>query len=73
MTKAYELRDQSIEQLEANIAEESENLMNLRMQLGARTLDNPLNYRQARRDLARMKTVLTEKRREQAEGAKDKE
>jgi large subunit ribosomal protein L29 len=66
--KAYEYRDLSHDELQARILEESENLMNMRMQLKARTLDNPLNYRQARRDMARMKTVLTEKRREAAAG-----
>jgi len=58
--KAFEMRDLSAEELEARIAEESENLMNMRMQLKSRTLDNPLNFRAARRELARMKTVLAE-------------
>lgn len=62
MKKAFEYRDMSVEQLVAAIAEESENVMNMRMKLGARTLDNPLNYRAARRNLARMKTVLNEMR-----------
>ena len=66
MAKAYEFRDMDVESLEAAIVEEAESVMNMRMQLGARTLDNPLNYRAARRNLARMKTVLNEKRREAA-------
>lgn len=61
--KTFELRDLSLEELEARIAEESEGLMNMRIQLKGRTLDNPLNYRAARRVLARMKTVLNEKKR----------
>jgi large subunit ribosomal protein L29 len=64
--KAYEIQDLSIEELQARIHEEAENLMTMRMQLKARTLDNPLNYRRVRRDLARMKTVLTAKRRAEA-------
>lgn len=60
--KAFEMRDLSVDELEARIAEESENLMTMRMQLKGRTLDNPLNFRAARRDLARMKTVLAEKK-----------
>ena len=71
MKKAFEYRDLSIEQLEADVAEQSESIMTLRMQLGARTLDNPLNYRAARRTLARMKTVLTEKRKAQANEGKE--
>jgi large subunit ribosomal protein L29 len=64
--KAFEIRDLSIDELEARIVEESENLMTMRLQLKGRTLDNPLNFRRARRDLARMKTVLTEKKRAEA-------
>jgi large subunit ribosomal protein L29 len=66
--KAFEFRDMSADQLEAAIVDESENVMNMRMKLGARTLDNPLNYRQARRTLARMKTILNEKRHGAAKG-----
>lgn len=61
--KIFEMRDLSAEELQARIAEESESLMNMRIQLKGRTLDNPLNYRAARRTLARMKTVLNEKKR----------
>lgn len=64
--KAFEMRDLSAEELEARVAEESENLMTMRLQLKGRTLDNPLHYRQARRELARMRTVLNEKLREEA-------
>jgi large subunit ribosomal protein L29 len=64
--KAFELRDLSVDELEARVAEESESLMTMRLQLKGRTLDNPLNYRQARRELARMKTVLTEMKRVEA-------
>ena len=64
--KAFELRDLSVDELEARVAEESESLMTMRLQLKGRTLDNPLNYRQARRELARMKTVLTEMMRAEA-------
>lgn len=60
--KAFEMRDLSVDELESRIAEESENLMNMRIQLKGRTLDNPLNYRAVRRTLARMKTVLHEKK-----------
>lgn len=66
MAKAYEYRDLSQDELAARIAEESENLMTMRMRLKARTLDNPLNYRRMRRELARMKSVFTEKQREAA-------
>ena len=66
MKKAYEYRDMDRDALQEAVVEESENVMNMRMQLGARTLDNPLNYREAKRNLARMKTVLNEMRRDSA-------
>jgi ribosomal protein L29 len=66
MKKAYEYRDMTLDALVEAVAEESENVMTMRMQLGARTLDNPLNYRETKRNLARMKTVLTEMRRDSA-------
>jgi len=65
--KAFELRDLSVEELEARVVEESESLMTMRLQLKGRTLDNPLTFRKARRELALMKTVLTEKKREEAQ------
>jgi large subunit ribosomal protein L29 len=64
--KAFELTDLSLDELEVRITEESESLMTMRLQLKGRTLDNPLNYRKARRELARMKTALTEKQRARA-------
>lgn len=66
MAKAYEYRDLTLEQLEERIVEQSEAVMTARLKLGARTLDNPLDFKVARRNLARMKTVLNEKRRESA-------
>jgi large subunit ribosomal protein L29 len=65
--KAFELTDLSLDELEVRITEESESLMTMRLQLKGRTLDNPLNYRKARRELARMKTVRTEKQRARAQ------
>lgn len=66
MKKAYEYRDMTHDALQEAISEESESVMTMRMRLGARTLDNPLNYREAKRNLARMKTVLNEMRRDSA-------
>ncbi len=60
--KAFEMRDLTLEELEVKITEESEHLMNLRLQLKGRTLDDPLDYRKVRREIARMKTVLNEKK-----------
>jgi len=69
MTKAFELRDLSVDELEARKHEQAETLMTLRLQLKSRKLDNPLIYRGARRELARIQTVLNEKRRDAKAGA----
>lgn len=64
--KAYEMRDLGLEALESRVAEANEELMTMRLQLKGRTLDNPLDYRKKRREVARMKTVLNELRRDAA-------
>jgi len=61
MKKAHEFRDLSLEELESLVTEKSEDLLNMRMQLKMRRLDNPLSVRRARRELAVIKTVMTEK------------
>ena len=62
MKKAYELRELSVEDLESLEREKSEELMQLRMKLKMRQVDNALSVRVARRELAKIKTVITEKR-----------
>ena len=61
MKKAHELRDLHLEELETLVREKSEELMNLRIQLNMRQVDNPLQVREARREIAVIKTVITEK------------
>ena len=62
MKKANELRDLPIEELESLLTEKSEELMTLRIQLNLRQMDNPLQVRHARREVAVINTVITEKR-----------
>lgn len=62
MKKAHELRDLPVEELESLVREKAEELMNLRIQLSMHQLDNPLRMREARREVAVIKTVITEKR-----------
>ena len=68
MAKAFELKDLSVDELTARIDEQAEQVMTLRLRLKSHKLDNPLSYRIARRELARMKTVLNDKRRAAAQG-----
>ena len=62
MKKAHDLRDLPLEELETLVREKSEELMNLKIQLNMRQVDNPLQVREARREIAVIKTVITEKR-----------
>jgi len=62
MKKAHDFRDMSVEELESLVTEKSEDLLNMRMQLKMRRMDNPLSVRIARRELAVIKTVMTEKK-----------
>ncbi len=60
--KAHDLREMTLTELESLVRERSEELMQMRMKLRLRQIDNPLSVRNARRELAVIKTVLTEKR-----------
>jgi len=62
MKKAHELRDLAVEELETQVREKSEELMNLRIQLNMRQLDNPLRVRQTRREIAVLRTVINQKK-----------
>ena len=62
MKKAHELRDLPLEELENLEREKSEDLMNLKIQVNMRAVDNPLKVRTARREIAVIKTVITEKK-----------
>lgn len=64
--KAHDLRDLTVEDLESLEREKAEDLMNLRLRLRLRQVDNPLAIRTARRELATIKTVITEKKRANA-------
>ena len=62
MKKAHDLRDLAVEELENRVREKSEELMNLRIQLNVRQLDNPLRVRQTRREIAVLRTVINQKK-----------
>ncbi len=62
MKKAHDLRDLTLEDLVSMEREKAEDLMNLRLRLKLRQVDNPLSVRMARRELATIKTVITEKK-----------
>ena len=59
--KASEIKDLSVEELQAKQTELQQELFNLRFQLHTGHLENSARVSQVRRDVARVKTVLTSK------------
>lgn len=59
--RASEMREQTVEELEAKEKELSGQLFALRLQKVTGQLDNPAKIGEAKRDLARVLTVLREK------------
>ena len=59
--KASELREMSVEQLNAKLGELKEELFNLRFQLEVKQLDKPHKITDVKHDIARVMTVLREK------------
>ena len=59
--KANEIRNLSVSELEEKLVELKKDLFMLRMQHATNHLDNPTKISAARRDIARVKTVLHEK------------
>lgn len=70
MLHADDIRDLSIEEIETRIDEEEEQYEELQFQHAIRgRLENPMLLRTKRRLIARLKTVLNEKKREKADAA----
>ena len=59
--KASEIRKMSVEDINKKIAELKTELFELRMKQATGTLDKPHRINALRKDVARLKTVLTEK------------
>ena len=59
--RASELREQTVEELEQKEKELAGQLFALRLKKVTGQLDNPAKVREARRDMARVLTVLGEK------------
>ncbi len=62
--KATELREKTDEELDQILIEATEDIMHFRLQMATGVVDNVRKGRQARRDIARIRTILTERRRD---------
>ena len=59
--KAEELRDKSVDDLNTLVREKGDEIMKFRLQLATGVVDNVRVARNARRDIARIKTVLRQR------------
>jgi large subunit ribosomal protein L29 len=59
--KTNELRDMSLEDLQGKLAELSEEQFRLRFRSATESIENPMQFRAIRRDIARIKTILRER------------
>ncbi len=64
MNNASDLRELSTEQLEARLAELREERLQLSFREATESIENPMQFRVLRRDIARVQTILGQKRRE---------
>jgi large subunit ribosomal protein L29 len=64
--KTNELRDMSLEDLQGKLAELSEEQFRLRFRSATESIENPMQFRAIRRDIARIKTILGERNKAQA-------
>ncbi|TMJ56536.1 MAG: 50S ribosomal protein L29 [Alphaproteobacteria bacterium] len=67
--KAADLRARTEDELTEEVDTLGKEIFNLRFQRASGQLENTARVRQVRRDIARIKTILGERRRAQASGA----
>ena len=60
--KASEIRELNIEELKQRELDIAEELFNLRFQLAASQLENKMRIPQLKKDLARVKTIIRDKK-----------
>ena len=67
--RAEEIREMTPDDIKARVAELEEERFRLRFRSATEALENPLRLRTIRKDIARLKTVLTERERSPESGA----
>ena len=63
--KASEIRDLTLEEIQARIKEDTDSLMRLRLNHAVSSIERPSEINQLRRNVARLKTILAEREVEQ--------
>jgi large subunit ribosomal protein L29 len=59
--KTEELRDMSADDLESKLAELKEEQFRLRFRSATESIENPMRFRDIRKDIARIQTIMREK------------
>jgi large subunit ribosomal protein L29 len=68
--KAKEVRELSVDEIKTKLMNTRQELMNLRFQMVTGQLTDTSRFKVARRDIARLQTILNERVREEKEGKK---
>jgi large subunit ribosomal protein L29 len=68
MTKAADIRPKTDDELGIELETRGKELFNLRFQRASGQLENTARFREARRDIARIKTILGQRARRKAAG-----
>ena len=67
--RAEEIREMTADDIKSRVTELEEERFRLRFRSATEPLENPLRLRTIRKDIARLKTVLTERERSPESGA----
>lgn len=68
--KIFEIREMSTEEIKKRILEEQKNLVDLRFQQELKNLTNTAKLRLVKKDIAKMKTILKEREKQEANNTK---
>jgi large subunit ribosomal protein L29 len=68
MTKAADIRPRTDDELSTQLETLGKELFNLRFQRASGQLENTARFREARRDIARIKTIIGQRTRQKAAG-----
>ncbi|MFC1549543.1 50S ribosomal protein L29 [Nitrospirota bacterium] len=71
--KITDMRDKTVDELRANEGDLKREMFNLRFQVVTGEIQNPRRIREARREIARLKTVVAERERQEAGEQKAKQ
>jgi large subunit ribosomal protein L29 len=62
--KVKEIRDLTIEEIKAKLSDKQKELIDLKVKLSMKSLENPNKIKETKKDIARLFTILKEKEKE---------